>query len=375
MLNHHRQQVRAGEVAVVVGFFLAAHGTRLVLVRIVQAGFLHHLAAVFDQLDLALHFVIDGFFDEAERVDVLDLGTGAECGLADRPYRDVAVAAQRAFSHVAVADAEVTHQRVDGLHIGHGLLGAADVRFGDDLQQRGAGAVQVDAAHAVEIFVQALAGVFFQVRAGDPDALAGAVFQGDIQMPFADDGMVHLAGLVALGQVRVEVVLAGKHVAFGNLGVDRQAELAGHAHSFGIQHRQGAGHAQVNQAGLGVGLGAKGGGAPREDLRAGAELGVDFQPDYGFPLHLECPSNVLRSCPLSRWRERVGERLAVLASSPPASLPPPFMSKAWEEGVSEPGGRLRVPVSDLLVLMGDVEQASFLEIIAQQLHTRPAAHR
>ena len=175
---------------------------------------------------------------------------------------------------------------MDGLHIGHCFLGRADVRLGNDLQQRRAGTVEVDATHAVEVFVQALAGVLFQVRTGDADALDGAVFQGDVEEALADDGVIHLAGLIALGQVRVEVVLAREDVTFGDLGVDRQAELAGHAHGFGVQYRQGAGHAEVDQAGLGVGLGAKGSGAGRENLRLGAELSVDLKPDHGFPLHL-----------------------------------------------------------------------------------------
>ncbi|MNJ71830.1 hypothetical protein D3C77_684190 [compost metagenome] len=51
----------------------------------------------------------------------------------------------------------------------------------------------------MEVFVQALAGVLFQVRAGDADALDGAVFQGDVQVALADHRMIHLAGLVALG--------------------------------------------------------------------------------------------------------------------------------------------------------------------------------
>ncbi|CRR45324.1 hypothetical protein PAERUG_E16_London_17_VIM_2_04_14_05465 [Pseudomonas aeruginosa] len=228
--DDHRQQVGTGEVTVVVGFFLAAHGAGLVLVRVVQAGFLDHLAAVLDQLDLALDLVVDRLLDEAEGVDVLDLGAGAEFGLALRSHRDVAVAAQRALGHVAVADAQVAHQGVDRLDVGHGFLGAADIRLGNDLQQRRAGAVQVDAAHALEVFVQALAGVLLQVRAGDADALAGAVFQGDVEVALADDGMVHLAGLVALRQVRVEVVLAGEHVLPVDPCVDRQAEQAGHAY-------------------------------------------------------------------------------------------------------------------------------------------------
>ncbi len=180
---------------------------------------------------------------------------------------------------------------MDRLDVGDRFLGRADVRLGDDLQQRCAGAVEVDAAHAVEVFVQALAGVLFQVRAGDADAPRAAVFQGNVQIALADDGMVHLAGLVALGQVGVEVVLAREDVLRSDLGIDRQAELARHAHGFGIEHRQGAGHAEVDQAGLGVGLGAEGGGAAGKDLRLGRELCVDLQPDHGFPLHLQSPQN------------------------------------------------------------------------------------
>jgi len=174
---------------------------------------------------------------------------------------------------------------VDGLGVGDRFLGAAHVRLGNDFQQRGAGAIEVDAAHAVEVFVQALAGIFLQMRAGHADAFYGAVFQGDVQITLADDGVIHLAGLVALGQVRVEVVLARENVGHADLGVDRQTKLDRVTHGLSIEYRQGARHAQVNQAGLGVGFGAKGGGAAGEDLRRGGELGVDFQPDDDFPLH------------------------------------------------------------------------------------------
>ena len=163
---------------------------------------LDHLAAVFDQLDLATHFAVDRLLDEAERVDVLDLAAGAELDLALGADRHVAVATQRAFGHVAVADAQVAHQRVDGLDVGHGFLGTAHVRLGHDLQQRRAGTVQVDAGGAREFFVQAFAGVFFKVRTGDADTLDCAVFQGNVQVALADNRQFHLADLVALGQVR-----------------------------------------------------------------------------------------------------------------------------------------------------------------------------
>ena len=81
LVEHDRQQVRIGEVAVVVRLFLGAHRARLALVGVVEARFLHDLAAALEQLDLALDLVVDGLLDEAERIEVLDLGARAELRL------------------------------------------------------------------------------------------------------------------------------------------------------------------------------------------------------------------------------------------------------------------------------------------------------
>lgn len=247
---------------------------------------MNDLAAVFDQFDLALNFAVDRFFDEAERVDVLDLAAGAEFSLTKSANRHVAVATQRTFGHVAVANAQVAHEGVHGFYVGHGFFGAAHVRLGDDFQQWRARTVQVDAGGAAEIFVQAFACVFFQMCAGNADAFDRAVFKGDVQVALADNRQLHLADLITLGQVRVEVVFARKDVVLNDLGINGQAEHHGHAHGFFVEHRQHARHAQVNQAGLSVRLRAKGGGATGENFRLGGELGVNFQPDHNFPLHM-----------------------------------------------------------------------------------------
>ncbi len=289
VFDDHWQQVRIGEVTVVVGFLLAAHGTGFVSVRVVQAGLLNDLTAVFDQVDLALDLAVDRLLDEAERVDVLDLAARPVLNLAFWTNRHVAVATQRAFGHVAVADAEVANQRVHGLDVGDGFFGRTHVRLGNDFQQRRTGAVQIDAGHAAVVFVQALAGVFFKVGAGHADALDGAVFQGDVQVAFAHDRQFHLTDLITLRQVRVEVILAGEHVVLTDLGVDGQAKLDRHLHGFLVQHRQRTGHAQVDEAGLSVGLGAERGGATGENLRLGGELGMNLQPDDDFPLHVFSP--------------------------------------------------------------------------------------
>jgi hypothetical protein len=52
----------------------------------------------------------------------------------------------------------------------------------DDFQQRRAGAVEVDARFAVEILVQRLAGILFEVGAGQADdLLVGLVALPDLQ--------------------------------------------------------------------------------------------------------------------------------------------------------------------------------------------------
>src|SRR5690606_12972649 len=194
-----------------------------VLVRVVQAGFLHDSAAVLDDLNLTLDLAVNGALHEAERVDVLDLGAGAELALAFRSNRDVTVAAHGAFGHVAVADTQVGDDGVNLPQVGHGFLGTANIRLGHDFQQWGTGAVEVDAGHAVEVFVQRLARVFFQMGTGHADGFLNTLFQLDRDLTFAHDGRLKLTGLVALGQVGVEVVLAVEHRALADLGIDGQA--------------------------------------------------------------------------------------------------------------------------------------------------------
>jgi hypothetical protein len=76
--NLQRQQVGVGEVAVVVGVFLGAHGAGLAGVRIEQHGGLVDAAAVLDRLDLPLRLVLDRLLQEAEGVEVLDLAPRAQ---------------------------------------------------------------------------------------------------------------------------------------------------------------------------------------------------------------------------------------------------------------------------------------------------------
>ena len=75
----------------------------------------------------------------------------------------------------------------------------------------------------------------------DADTLGAAIFQRNLNVARADDGVVHLAGLITLGQVRVEVVFTVKHRDLGDIRMHCQAKLHGHGHGLLIEDWQHAG--------------------------------------------------------------------------------------------------------------------------------------
>ena len=180
---------------------------------------------------------------------------------------------------------------MQGACVSHGFGGAAHLGFGNDFEQRRAGPVEVDARHAGKVLVQRFAGIFFEVGTGEIDGahlrrltLSGGR-DGDVQRAALDHRLLVLADLVALGQVRIEIVLAGKDGDRCHAGADGQPEADGMFHRPAVEHRQHTRQRQIDRAGLGVGLGAKPGGGPGEDLRLGQQLDMGFQSDHHFPLH------------------------------------------------------------------------------------------
>jgi len=143
---------------------------------------LQHLPARLDQLDLALDLVRDRALHEAERVQVLQLRARAELGLALAPHRDVGVAAELALLHVGVRHLQMAQHLAQAAEVGAGFFGRADLRLGDDLDQRSAGPVQVHVSHSAagdRIVVDVLRRVLFHVDAGEADrARCAAVFEG-----------------------------------------------------------------------------------------------------------------------------------------------------------------------------------------------------
>ena len=282
--DDERGEVGLGEVAVVVGLLFGAHGVGAAFGGVPEAGLLHDAATVFDDADLALDLVLDGGADVAEAVDVFDLGFGAEFVRALEHDADVGVAAEGAFFHVAVGDAGVEEDLFELGEVLEDFVGGAEVGLGDDLDERRAAAVEVDvgAGGGVgEAVVEALAGVFFHVEAGDADAFGVAVGVGDDEVAVLGDGLVELGDLIALGAVGVEVVLAGEDAGLADLAADGFGGEDGELDGLLVQHGQRAGQAEAGGADVGVGLAAVLVFAAAEGLGAGEELDVDLQADDG----------------------------------------------------------------------------------------------
>ena len=95
---------------------------------------------------------------------------GAEFGLPHRTQRDVGVAPQRPFLHVAVANFQIKEDIPQALEVFHRLVRGAHVRLADDFDQRHPGAVKIHQAHRPGLAVDEFARIFFHVDAGDAQA-------------------------------------------------------------------------------------------------------------------------------------------------------------------------------------------------------------
>ncbi len=286
LVELERQQVRIGEVAIIVRIFLRPQRAGDVLVGIVEAGFLDDLAALLQHLDLALRLMLDHRHDEADRVDVLGLGAGAELA-ADFAHADIDVGAHRAFLHIAVARADIAENCPELPKISPCFGGRTHVGPRHDLHQRDARAVEVDVAHGRMLVVHQLARVLLDMDALDADLLdAILVLLVEQNLDFArpDQRMVELRDLIALRQVGVEVILAVEPAPAVDHRVQRHAGAHRLADALAVGDRQHAGHGRVDQANLAVGLGPERGRRAGEELGVGDDLGMDLEADHDLPI-------------------------------------------------------------------------------------------
>ncbi len=132
--------------------------------------------------------------------------------------------------------------------------------------------------------VDGLARVLLEVQPLDAHRERGPVEHVDDHLALADDGVFVLRDLVALRQVRVEIILPVEDRAQVDLRLQAQARADGLAHAFDVDHRQHARHRRVDEGDVRVGFGAELGGGAGEQLRLGRHLGVNLESDHHLPV-------------------------------------------------------------------------------------------
>ena len=167
-----------------------------------------------------------------------------------------------------------------------GVGGRPQVGLGDDLDERHAAAVVVDVGLAIgvgEPFVQRLAGVLFHVDARDADACRVRRRCEARRAPPRRQRLLVLRNLIALRQVRIEVVLAREDRRL----VDRRSRAPARRGSRSRRRARfstGSAPGSPRQTGQTWVFGARAErrAAAAEDLRRGQQLRVDLEADDGF---------------------------------------------------------------------------------------------
>ena len=156
-----------------------------------------------------------------------------------------------------------------------------DVRLGDDLHERHAGAVQVDIRCAA--LVHGAPRILLQMNAVNADAAGRAVGKLDVKPAIFALGQLVLGDLVALGKIGVGVVLARKDGSLVNAAIERQARADGRLDGGAVGNGQAAGQPQAH--GTGARVGGRTGvirGAGAEHLGAALHLCVHLHAHHQF---------------------------------------------------------------------------------------------
>ena len=206
--------------------------------------------------------------------------------LADR---NVHVSAQIALFHVAVAGAERHNDGFELLHIGRRFERGPDIRLGDDLHQRDAGAVEIDIGGVWRHVVNGLARILFQMQTLDAHRegigrIAMRRLHIHLDLALADDGKIELRDLIALRQVGVEIVLPVEAGVFVDLRLQAEAGTHRLLDAFAVDHGQHAGHRGINQRDIAVRVRAKACRGTGKQLRLGGDLGVNLEAHHQFPV-------------------------------------------------------------------------------------------
>ena len=139
------------------------------------------------------------------------------------------------------------------------------------------------------LVVHRLAGVLLEMEPFDADVdflepALGVGADRDHDGALADDRLLVLRNLVALRQVRVEIVLPVEHGFEVDPGLQPKAGADRLPHAFLVDDRQHPRHRRVDEADIVVRLGAELRRRSGEQLRLRQHLGVDLHADDDFPV-------------------------------------------------------------------------------------------
>ena len=126
---------------------------------------------------------------------------------------------------VAVRNARVGHESIQLGSIRPCSASTVNIGLGHNLNQWRTRAVQINQA-VVTIMCQ-LACVLFHMRVMDAHANTLAIIKRRVNVSRKNNRLIHLAGLVSLGKIWVEIMLAIKTANMCDIGVQRLARLDG----------------------------------------------------------------------------------------------------------------------------------------------------
>ena len=152
-------------VAVIIGFFLATLRSGFTSIIIPATGFLNHFFAIIQQFFLPVVFVFDSHFDGAERIEVLNFSTRAQFSATFFSERNIHIKTHITIIEVAISHTSKGENTPKFFTIIPGIFLRVNIWHGDNLDQWGVGAVQVD--ETIGIKMRELTSITFKVSMFD----------------------------------------------------------------------------------------------------------------------------------------------------------------------------------------------------------------
>ena len=232
--DRHRQQIRLGKISIVARILFAALSASDLGFVVPATRLLGHAritqlpTGLVPLFDMALRLIRKRALYRTKTIHVLDLDDWRRDGrtVLVKMQVDVGIDSQAALLHIAIGHSQVDQQQ---FHFGQKRLRfrwRSHVRVADDFQQGRTTAIQIDTTVGFtgRLVVHTLAGVLFQMRSNDAYAfrLERRFRIADLQKALPRHRQVKLAGLIALGQIRIVVILAIPLGELRDLAIQRQ---------------------------------------------------------------------------------------------------------------------------------------------------------